>query len=172
MKNAIVGSLIAFLAGVAQASPYVTGSLGTSTVDACDGVDDCDDGSTGFKILGGYKFNPNIAVEAGYFSFGKASAGGETLKATGLGIGGAFHYDTGSDFVVFGRLGVADMKAKNEFGSESFSDSSSQLYGGIGLGYKLSATTTIDASYDFSKIEIVEDEFDVNMFSVGLTFSF
>ena len=46
------------------------------------------------------------------------------------------------------------------------------LYGGIGLGYKLSATTTIDASYDFSKIDFFGNEFDVNMFSVGLTFSF
>jgi OOP family OmpA-OmpF porin len=172
MKKVIVGSLIALLAGVAHASPYVTGSFGTSTVDICDDFDNCDDGSTGFKILGGYKFTPNIAVEAGYFNFGKATVDGDTLKATGLGIGGAFHYDTGSDFVVFGRLGVADMEAKASSGTESLSESSSQLYGGIGLGYKLSANSTIDASYDFSKIEIVENEFDVHMFSVGLTFSF
>lgn len=172
MKKVIFGSLIALLAGVAQASPYVTGSFGSSTVDACSGGSGCDDSSTGFKILGGYKINPNIAVEAGYFNFGKASAGFETLKATGLGIGAAFHFDTGSDFIVFGRLGVADMEAKASDPTGSISDSSNQLYGGIGLGYKLSATTTIDASYDFSKIDFFGGEFDVNMFSVGLTFSF
>ncbi len=169
MKKAIVGIAISLLVGVSHATPYVSVSAGSSTVDACDGVANCDDGSSGFKLLGGYKFNPNLAIEGGYFDFGKASAGGETLKANGFGVGGAFHHDINSDFNLVGRLGVANMKADD---SDSSSESSTQLYGGIGLGYKVAPNWSVDAAYDFSKIKLSGEKFDVHLFSVGLTFAF
>jgi OOP family OmpA-OmpF porin len=169
MKKAIVGIAVSLLAGVSAASPYVSASAGSSTVDACDGVPNCDDGSAGFKILGGFKFNPNMAIEGGYFDFGKASAGGATLKANGFGVGGAFHLDLNSDFNLVGRLGVANMKAD---ASASSSETSTQLYGGVGLGYKVAPNWSVDAAFDFSKIKFADEKFNVQMFSVGLTFGF
>lgn len=169
MKKAIVGLAVLLLACTSYASPYVSISAGSSTVDACNGAANCDDGSTGFKLLGGYKLNPNVAVEGGYFDFGKASSGGATLKANGFGVGGAFHYDVNSDFGVVGRLGVAAMKAD---ASASSSESSAQIYGGLGLGYKVAPAWSVDAAYDFSKIEFGNDKFNVHMFSVGVTFAF
>lgn len=172
MKKAIVGIAISLLACASYASPYVSVSAGSSTVDACDGVADCDDGSSGFKLLGGYKLNPNVAVEGGYFDFGKAKAPGETLKANGFGVGGAYHFDVNSDFGVVGRLGVARMKGKGEDGTDSVSESSTQLYGGLGLGYKVAPNWSIDAAYDFSKIKFQGDKSNVHLFSVGATFAF
>jgi len=169
MKKTIVGIAVSLLAGVSYASPYVSISAGSSTVDACEGLAGCDDGSTGFKLLGGYKLNPNMAIEGGYFDFGKASAGGATLKANGFGVGGAFHYDINSDFKLVGRLGAANMKAD---ASASSSESSTQLYGGVGLGYKVAPNWSVDAAYDFSKIKFSGEKFDVHLFSVGLTFAF
>ena len=170
MKKAIVGIAISLLAGVSYASPYVSVSAGSSTVDACDGVANCDDGSTGFKLLGGYKFNPNMAIEGGYFDFGKASAPGDTLKVNGFGVGGAFHYDVNSDFGVVGRLGVANMKGEDS--ALSISESSTQLYGGLGLGYKVAPNWSVDAAYDFSKAKLAGKKINVHLFSVGLTFAF
>ena len=170
MKNMLVGIVVSLLAGISYASPYVSISAGSSTVDACDGVASCDDGSTGFKLLGGYKFNPNLAVEGGYFDFGKASAPGDTLKINGFGVGGAFHYDVNSDFGVVARLGVANMKAKDS--AASVSESSTQLYGGLGLGYKVAPNWSVDAAYDFSKAKLLGEKIKAHMFSVGLTFAF
>lgn len=172
MKQAIVGIAVLLLACASYASPYVSISAGSSTVDACDGVPNCDDGSTGFKLLGGYKLNPNVAVEAGYFDFGKAEGSGLALKANGFGVGGAFHYDVNSDFGVVGRLGVARMKGKGDDGTDSVSESSTQLYGGLGLGYKFVPNWSVDAAYDFSKIKLDGEKTNVHMFSVGVTFAF
>jgi OmpA-OmpF porin, OOP family len=170
MKKAMVGIAVSLLACASHASPYVSVSAGSSTVDACGASAGCDDGSSGFKLLGGYKLNPNVAVEGGYFDFGKASSGGATLKANGFGAGGAFHYDVNSDFGVVGRLGVARMKADDSFSSSSAS--STQLYGGLGLGYKVAPAWSVDAAYDFSKVEVSNTKFNVHMFSVGVTFAF
>lgn len=170
MKKAMIGIAVSLLASVSHASPYVSISAGSSTVDACEGAANCDDGSTGFKLLGGYKFNPNLAVEGGYFDFGKASAAGNTFKVNGFGIGGAFHYDVNSDFGVVARLGVANVKG--EASASSSSETSSQLYGGLGLGYKVAPNWSVDAAYDFSKAEFSGEKFNVHMFSVGLTFAF
>lgn len=169
MKKAIVGIAVSLLACASYASPYVSISAGSSTVDACEGAANCDDGSSGFKLLGGYKLNPNVAVEGGYFDFGKASAPGATLKANGFGVGGAFHYDVNSDFGVVGRLGVANMKADSSVLS---SQSSTQLYGGLGLGYKVAPAWSVDAAYDFSKVKFDDEKFNVHLFSVGVTFAF
>lgn len=170
MKKAIVGIAVSLLAGVSAASPYVSASAGSSTVDACEGASNCDDGSTGFKILGGFKFNPNMAIEGGYFDFGKASSLGDTFKVNGFGVGGAFHFDVNSDFGVVARLGVANMKG--EASASSSSETSTQLYGGLGLGYKVAPNWSVDAAYDFSKAKFAGEKVDAHMFSVGVTFGF
>jgi len=170
MKKAIVGIAVSLLAGVSYAGPYVSISAGSSTVDACDGVANCDDGSTGFKLLGGYKFNPNMAIEGGYFDFGKASSQGDTFKVNGFGVGGAFHFDVNSDFGVVARLGVANMKG--EASASSSSETSTQLYGGFGLGYKVAPNWSVDAAYDFSKAKFDGEKVNAHLFSVGLTFAF
>jgi len=79
MKKVASAVLLALAMGGAHAQVYIEGALGATNLDAdCDGVVSCDNNDTGLKLIGGYKVNPNLAVEFGYLNFGKASARAST----------------------------------------------------------------------------------------------
>jgi OmpA-OmpF porin, OOP family len=169
------------LSGAAVAQPYGVVSVGGSRHDVdCGGFASCDKSDTAFKLLGGYKFMPNFAVEGGYFNFGKSTASdpgvSAEVKVDGFGIGGAFHQDLAPDWNFVARLGVASMKAKGTARSGAVSgttsDRTAQLYGGLGVGYKLSKTLSLDAAIDASRAKLDGDKATVTALSVGLTFGF
>jgi OmpA-OmpF porin, OOP family len=178
LKKAFVGLMAVFAVSASHADPYVAASLGSSKLDDdCAGTIACDTRSTGLKVLGGYKFTPNFAIEGGYLDFGKAKAtlaNGVpfTLKVNGLGVGAAFHQDLNQDWNLVGRLGVASLKAEVGVPGGSAEDTNAQLYGGLGVGYRITPKMSIDASYDFSKAEFRGGKSNVNMLGVGLTVSF
>lgn len=187
MKKQVLLAIAALaLSGAASAQVYGVVSAGVSklTVD-CGGAAVCDKSDTAFKVLGGYKFTPNVAMEAGYMSFGKAtlrdSGASADIGVTGFGVGAALHQDFAADWNFVARLGLAQVKTKLDVAAPGFSggdsDSYAQLYGGLGLGYKLSKQVSIDAAWDFSKGKYNKDGLDlgtgsVNAFSLGLTFGF
>lgn len=184
MKKQVLLALAALaLSGAAAAQGYGVVSAGVSKVDIdCAGAARCDTSDTAFKLLGGYKFNPNFAIEGGYMSFGKAKVRDPLLDldvtVNGFGIGGAFHQDLSADWNFVARLGLAQMKTKLSIpGTGSDSDSNAALYGGLGIGYKLNKQMSVDASFDFSKGKYNKNGVDlgsanVNAFSIGLTFAF
>jgi opacity protein-like surface antigen len=61
-------------------------------------------------------------------------------------------------------------------GSASDSDDNANLYGGLGVGYRVTKNATVDAAWDFSRGKYDKNGLDesgsVNAFSVGMTFSF
>src|SRR5574341_1102866 len=62
---------------------YAGATFGQSKFkDACQGVPNCDDNDTAWRILGGYQFTKNWAVEFGYTDLGEASASGASVEAT------------------------------------------------------------------------------------------
>lgn len=175
MKKQVLLAVAALaLSGAAAAQTYGVVSIGSSKVDGldCSGTGlSCDDTGTAFKLLGGYKFMPNFALEGGYMNFGEAkvSDGVDSLKikADAFVIGGAFHHDFSQSWNFVARLGLARVKAKAS-GAFSGSDTSTEAYGGLGLGYRLTKQMSLDASWDFTK---AGDE-DVRALSLGLTYSF
>lgn len=185
-KNLLVAATLLALTTATSAQVYGVVSLGTARLDIdCAGAAKCDKSGTAVKLLGGYKFTPNLAAEAGYFGLGKASVvdAGTSLDITNTGFGGgiAFHQDLGTAWNFVGRLGLASVKTKLDasvsgVGSGSDSDTNVQPYGGLGIGYKLGKATTLDAVWDFSKAKFskngVEESGSINAFSVGLTFGF
>ena len=136
------------------------------------------------KPLGSYKFAPNLAAEVGYFNYGKGKFADavDRLEISNSAFGGgiAFHQDLSPDWAFVGRVGLAYVKTKLDATSgavsASDSDSNAALYGGLGVGYKLSKTTTLDLAWDFSKSKYnkngVDESGSINAFSVGLTFEF
>jgi OmpA-OmpF porin, OOP family len=185
MKKQVLLAVAALaLSGAASAQVYGVVSAGVSKLKVdCDGAEVCDKSGTAFKVLGGYKFTPNVAVEAGYMSFGKAtlrdSGDSADIGVTGFGIGAAFHQDFATNWNFVARLGLAQVKTKLDAPAIAFSDSDSnaQLYGGLGVGYKLTKQMSLDAAWDFSKGKYNKDGLDlgsgnVNAFSLGLTFGF
>ena len=111
-------------------------------------------------------------------NFGKskvADAGDSlNLKVDSFGIGGAFHHDFATNWNFVARLGLAQVKAKASATigglSGSDSDSSAQLYAGLGIGYKLSKQLSIGGAWDFTKADFFGAKGDVSALSVGLTF--
>jgi len=177
LKKALVGLMAVFAVSASHAEPYVVASLGSSKLDLdCAGTTACDTRSTGLKLLGGYKFTPNFAIEGGYLDFGKAqfTFGGVpfTLKAAGFGVGAAFHQDLNPDWNLAARLGVASMKTEASALGFNVDDSSTQLYGGLGIGYRITPKVSLDASYDFSKLEFSGEKGNVSMFGIGVTVAF
>lgn len=177
LKKAFVGLMAMFAVSASHAEPYVVASLGSSKVDLnCAGTTACDTRSTGLKLLGGYKFTPNFAIEGGYLDFGKADfvfgGVGFTFKAAGLGVGAAFHHDLSPDWNLVARLGVASMKAEASALGVSVEDTSTQAYGGLGIGYRITPKMSLDASYDFSKVDFRESKSNTNMLGIGLTVAF
>jgi OmpA-OmpF porin, OOP family len=187
MKKQVLLAVAALaLSGAASAQVYGVVSVGVSKLEVdCDGAAVCDKSDTAFKLLGGYKFTPIFAVEAGYMSFGKAtlrdSGASVDVGVTGFGVGAAFHQDFAANWNFVARLGVAQVKTKLDLNAPGISasnkDSNAQLYGGLGVGYKLSKQMSLDAAWDFSKGKYNKDGLDlgsgnVNAFSLGLTFGF
>jgi OmpA-OmpF porin, OOP family len=161
------------LSGAAAAQGYAVVSVGSSKVDLdCGGTGlSCDESGTAFKLLGGYKFTPNFALEAGYLNLGEAKVSGgglsATIKSDGFLVGGAFHHDFSQSWNMVARLGAARVKAKAS-GVVTASDTSTELFGGLGLGYKLTKQMSLDGAFEFTKA----GDADVRVLSLGVTYSF
>jgi OmpA-OmpF porin, OOP family len=121
---------------------YAGASVGQSKSD-CNGGGSCDDKDTAYRIFGGYKFHPNIAVEGGYAPLGETSAsfgalGNVTAEANAWDIEGVGSWGLGNNFSIFGKLGFYNAEVK---------------LGGIASGKK---TTTdllygLGGQYDFNR---------------------
>ncbi|HET9977061.1 MAG TPA: outer membrane beta-barrel protein [Burkholderiaceae bacterium] len=184
-KQVAFGLALVAASAAASAQGYGVISVGTARLDAdCAGTTSCDKTGTAFKLMGGYKFAPNLAWEVGYFDFGKAraadgSVAGE-IKTNAFGGGVAFHQDLSSAWNFVARGGLARVKTKitGTVGSASASDSdnSVQPYLGLGIGYKLNKTMSIDGAWDFTRSKYDKNgatfKGNVNAFSLGLSFGF
>jgi OmpA-OmpF porin, OOP family len=187
MKYQILAAtaVLAFSSAVsAQVYGVVSTGVSKQNLD-CTGATTCDTSGTAFKLLGGYKITPQIAAELGFFDFGKAKAADSTAsletKTSAFGGGVAFHGDFSPSWSGVARLGVAQVKAKITatvvgLGSASDSDTNTALYGGLGVGYRLSKTVSIDGAWDFTKSKYkkngLDESWNVNAVSVGVTFGF
>lgn len=187
MKTQLLTAIAALtLSTAASAQFYGVASAGLTRLDVdCTGTSSCDKSDTGIKLLGGYKFMPNLAAEIGYFDYGKskAAAPGITgdIKNSAFGGGVAYHLDVAPNWVGVGRLGLAQVKTKISgtvagLGSASDSDTNTALYGGLGVGYKLNRNLSIDGAWDFSKSKYDKNgastSGNINMFSAGVTYAF
>ncbi len=173
------------LSTAASAQGYLGASIGQTHLNAdCSGTLTCDTSDTGFKAFGGYKFHPNMALELNYLNFGKAKAsalvGGTTvnaeIKTTGIGAGVAFMGEFAPSWLGTARVGVARVKTEitgsmsGLFASDS--ESSTQAYFGLGVGYAMTKNVSLDLSADFSRSHYAGESSNVRMVGLGLTASF
>lgn len=187
MKKQLVAAAAALLlSSGAFAQAYAVVSVGNGKLNLdCAGATTCDKSDTAFKLLGGYKFAPNFGAEIGFFDFGKAKAADATttgeVKNSAFGGGVAFMQDIAPNWNFVGRIGLAQVKTKITgtvagVGSGSDSDNNMALYGGLGVGYKVTPAVSVDAAWDFSKSKYDKNgastSGSINVLSVGLTFSF
>ena len=186
MTAAAVAMMTLLAAGAAHAEGYAGLAAGVARVEVdCEGATVCDRSDTAAKVFGGYKFTPNIALEGTYFNFGKAKFAGPVpglgtvtgdIKASGLGIGAAFFGQFGSDWSGVARLGIASIKTKVSASASGASGSDdetkAQPYFGLGLGYAVTKSMTVDLAADFTRGEYAGEKANIRAVTLGATFSF
>lgn len=185
LQHTIALATLAFCTAAA-AQPYGLVSVGVSRLGIdCEGAASCDKTSTGFKVMGGYKFTPNWAAELGWFDYGKAKVGDMGISvevgSTAVGLGVAFHQDLAADWNAVARFGLARVKTRltgslSGVGSVSDTDHNTQAYLGISVGYRLTKTTSLEFAWDHGRGRFNKDGIDesgsANVLSIGLSSGF
>jgi len=192
-KSAIVA--LALFAGASLATPaaaqnmsadrfYVGATVGQTTAsDGCSGVIlpgiTCNDSDTAWRVLGGYRLNPNLSFELGYQDLGK-------VEATGFGVNGEVTANVWelvavgtlplkNKFSIYGKLGGyrGDTKLRSNAGF-SGSETNTDLTFGVGGRYDFSPLVAFRAEYQtYQSVgggSVGTSDFDV--ISVGALFSF
>jgi len=196
MKLILLG-LVAFAVHAVQAQDtYVVLSAGEAQLKKwCDGVGgSCDDKGTGYKVLVGRNFTPNVGAELGYVDFGKFTATDNSLgfpingEAKGRAIGGSIVGNIPFNALsLFGKAGAyythteLDVSALGTFVSGSGNKFVPEL--GVGVRFMFNKQFGIRAEFerffDLGDFDVSGpggtahvDKSDVDMFSAGIEFHF
>jgi len=176
----VAAAALCLAASAASAQVYVGGAVGQSHYnDDCFGLS-CDRTPTAYKLFGGYKLNQFVAIEGTYTDYGdfKFSDGFDSrLSGTSFGIGAAGFYDFHPQWTAVGRLGLASNKFKlRDNAGFSSSDTKIKPYFGLGIGFRLTPKTTIEAGADFTRFELNNAEAEassgVRFLHIGVRQSF
>lgn len=145
----------------------------------------------GYKLFGGYQFNKNFALEAGYFKLGKFGYTATTLpagtldgniKVQGVNIDLVGMFPLADKFSVFGRLGLQYAQSKDEFTSSGVvpvptnpnpSHSSGNYKFGAGVQYDFNPSLGMRVEGERYRIDdAVGNKGDIDLISVGLVYRF
>jgi opacity protein-like surface antigen len=169
------------IAGVALAQErdiatgfYAGGGLTQSRFDTDNfSVDDIDDEDNSWKVIAGFRFNSNFALEANYVDFGKATS-------PSLAIGGPFGAEADAfalyavafwpigSLDLFAKLGAAQIDAQGSVAAVLFEDEATELAYGAGLQYRW-GNLAARAEYEIYNTDVVGD---LDLITLGLTYTF
>jgi len=121
-------------------------------------VDDADD-DIGFKILGGYRFHPNIAAEVGYgMLYDKDDVEVTALEFVAVGM-----FPIANQFSILGKLGLANVEVDTPFGSED----KTELTWGVGVQFDINRNLGVRALF-----QRYETDEAVDVIGIGVTYKF
>jgi OOP family OmpA-OmpF porin len=165
---------------------YAGGGLGTSNFKAdCSGSISCSNPKLNFKLLAGYQFMPNFALEGGYMHLGRIKIRGDGFNASerlssftlsGLGI-----VPLSKEAQLFGKLGAhfSHMKSKASYqGPEgSFSESDKFRKTGLllGAGLQYDLTQNLTGRIEFERLNFgggSSSKTNLNTFTASMMYSF
>lgn len=185
MKRTAIALALSLAAGAAAAQEagfYLGASVGTSKISSggCDegplpaGIS-CDDTANTYKVFGGYQFNPNLALEAGYTDkLGRLELAGfgQTVEASAR----AFELvlvpalPLNEHFSIYAKLGV--YAATSEVRTTEESNTGGTL--GLGVAWHINKSFTARADWQrYAKVggdTIGEADFDT--FNIGILYRF
>lgn len=156
--------------------------------DACTGASTlgiaCDDTDTATRIFGGYKFNPNFAVEVGYADLGKATASAPGIsgdwKSTAWDFMAVGMLPINQQFSVLGKIGMASWSldatiTATGIGSATLSPTGSDLTYALGVQYDFTPTIGLRAEWQTYKNigdENTTGQSDVDVIGASVLFRF
>ena len=140
------------LAQSATTGFYIGVEAGQSDVDRRD--DDI-----GFKLLGGYRFHPNIAAEVGYgMLYDKSDTEITALEFVAVGM-----FPIANQFSIIGKLGLAN----TEIDGGGASEDSTDLTWGIGVQFDVSRNLGVRALWQRYEADLTTD-----FLAIGVTWKF
>lgn len=137
-----------------------------------------DDSDTGWGILGGYTFTPNIAAEVEYLDLGGVKDGAGGADSSGYSISGVGTFPINGQFSVFGKLGYAMITSEFTGAGAGIPDAdSSEITYGLGAQYNYTPEIGFRLGWDKYKLDhtdIVNGDLkgDISLISVGGIFKF
>ena len=149
-----------------------------------------DNRDTSYKLFGGYRYNKNVAVEAGYFDLGQfgftattAPAGTLTgkIKLKGLNLDAVGTLPLTEKFSALGRLGLNYAQTRDSFigtGAATVlnpNPSKNQINYKLGAGLQYDLTQSLGMRVEAERYRIndaVGNRGDVDMYSLGLVYRF
>jgi OOP family OmpA-OmpF porin len=130
------------------------------------------------KIFGGYQFDQNLGVEAGFTRFGRVAVDVPGLygdqgrtKGSSSYVAGTYTVPLNERVAAFGKLGVSysERSYKGNFGALGEHDTG--VYAGAGLQVKLTDSLALTGEYErYGKKKTLGAKADV--FTVGLKYGF
>ena len=153
---------------------YLGGSLGQATfTEWC--VDDpavlsCDDKTSAWKLLGGYRFSRNLAVEATYINWGEvdgsvAGVGTVTADQTSMGLAGVLSFDVTPQLAVFGKAGFL-MTEQETRGRNAVQRDETEFHYGVGARFGFTPNWAARAEWEKT------GKLKVDMISIGVEYRF
>jgi OmpA-OmpF porin, OOP family len=172
---ASVAIMLFAVAGTAAAQGYIGAGAGITKAesDVCAGLSNCDDEDTGMKIFGGFKFNPNVGLEASWVDLGEVSAsvpgGTATGEVDGFGLAVVGMIPLNEKFGLFGKVGAYMWDSTvSAPGFGSVSDDGTDIMFGGGVNWNL--TTRFGLRAEWERFDIDGDNID--FISIGAQFNF
>ena len=152
---AIVMAATSFAAAAAEPTPFYIGAdAGVTKVDHFDN-------ENSFGIFAGYKFTPNVAIEANYRKLGEFGAYGYNADVSQAAISVLASAPVANNVSVYGRLGYNRLEAE----VRGYKDHDNKGLFGVGVSY--SFTKEVSA-----RIEWQRPSSDSQNLSVGVAYSF
>ncbi|MFA7279316.1 MAG: OmpA family protein [Sterolibacterium sp.] len=149
-----------------------------------------DNRDTGYKVFGGYQFNRNFALEAGYFDLGRFGFAATTvpvgtlngrIKLRGVNLDLVGTLPVTDKFSVLGRVGVNYAEARDSFTGTGLVNvinprpSKSDTNYKVGLGLQYAFTESLSMRLEAERYRIddaVGNKGDVDLVSLGLIYRF
>lgn len=173
MRKPIMAALLLLTSGGAAVAAdngiYIGGSVGRADlqIDDVAGLDDFKGDDTGFKLIAGIRPLDWLAVEANYVNFGEPedTVGASRLKADGDGISAfAVGFLPVGPVDVYGKLGLISWDSE----IAGFDEDGTDLAYGVGAQFRV-WSFSVRAEYEIFDVDDVDD---LNMLSIGATFTF
>jgi OOP family OmpA-OmpF porin len=145
---------------------YAGGGLGKSELD--DWCGGCDDSDTAYKLVLGYQFQPNFALEAAYHDFGDFSARSprRSEEATALSASGVGRLPLNEQFALFAKAGLGLVETRR--------DDSINLLVGFGASYQVMPALELRIEYEMlSDVEFEgASDSDLNVLGAAAVYRF
>lgn len=176
MKNSSLKNVLASVVAISTLSTITPAFaddnfyLGVGVTQAFVDERGLDEDDTGGKVFGGYKFSDYLSIEGAYYDFGEIEDFVNQLEVDGVSLAVVGSLPVNQKISVFGKVGAHDWDAevRGAFSNQSFNDSDTDAFYGLGVQYDFTNNITVRAEVERYEVE----DIDFDTATIGIQFNF